>query len=183
MEIILSIATILGGITAIWFFIDKFKESKKEKNLIKPLNQAQPTQKQNIESKVYGATQSGRQPFFINEPKSDYYSVVKEAKKQNKLIFLVIYDEEHPTKSKLFYSLGCFMDYFTTKKLVEDYFITALISSKNNDITKFIPDDDPLENSLLVILNQNEEVIKREGVYANPDEGLKRIRSIIKTNV
>lgn len=183
MEIILAFATILGGITAIWFFIDKFKESKKKKNLIEPLTAIQKTHKEKIESKVFGATQSGRQPFFIEEPKSDFDSVVAEAKKQNKLIFLVIYNEDHPSKSQLFYSLGCFMDYFTTKKLVDDYFITALISSKHNNIVNFIPEDNPLENSLLVILNKDEKIIKREGVYANPDEGLKRIRAIIKENV
>lgn len=42
-----------------------------------------------------------------------------------------------------------------------------------------MPDDDPLESALLVVLGQSGEILRREGVYANPDEGMKRVRSII----
>mgnify|MGYP003649207648 CR=1 FL=1 len=184
MEIILGIATLLGGVTAIWFFWDKYHDSRKIKNFVAPLNSAPhepPVDK--VESRVFGAFQSGREPFFISEPKHDIKSAKSEASKHGKLAFLVIYDEDHPTKSKLFYSLGCFMDYFTTKKLVDDHFVPALVSSKNHDAAELVPSDDPLENCLWVVLRKDGEILVREGVYANPDEGLKRVRRVIEQNL
>lgn len=184
MEIILGIATILGGITAIWFFVDKFRESRPQRKTISPttaINNSATSDSGNT-SQVFGVTESGRHPFFINEPESDISSAIKLARKNGKMTFIVIYDNEHPTKSKLFYSLGCFMDYFTTKKLVEDHFIHAVVSSSSKKAKQYIPEDDPLENCRLIILSKSGEVLLSEGVYANPDEGLKRIRKVIAQN-
>ena len=151
---------------------------------MEPLSSALPVKEtQNIESRVFGAIESGREPFFISEPKHDVKSAKSEALNTGKLIFLVIYNEDHPTKSKLYYSLGCFMDYFTTKKLVDDHFVSALVSSKNEDAAALVPSDDPLENCLWVVLDSSEEILVREGVYANPDEGLKRVRKVIERNL
>lgn len=184
MEIILGIATLLGGVTAIWFFWDKYHDSKRAKNFVGPHSSApRISSVAKVESRVFGAFQSGREPFFINEPKYDVKSAKIEASKNGKLTFLVIYDEDHPTKSKLFYSLGCFMDYFTTKKLVDDHFVPALVSSKNKDAADLVPSDDPLENCLWVVLGKSGEILIREGVYANPDEGMKRVRRVIEQNL
>ena len=131
---------------------------------------------------VHGATQSGRHPFFIREPYATIPDAQEKARKTGKPIFLVIYDQEHPTLSKLYYSLGCFLDYFTTKKLVDDHFVSALVPVSSIGARDLVPPDDPLEKALWVVLNAKGEVIKREGVYANPDEGLKRVRQVIASS-
>jgi len=185
LEIILGIATILGGMTALWFFADKIFESNRQRKAITPTNVKDPVVviKPSNASQVFGATESGRYPFFINEPQDDISSAIKFAGQNAKMVFVVIYEDSHPTKSKLFYSLGCFMDYFTTKKLVEDHFIPAIVKSSDKEVIQYIPEDDPLENCRLVVLSKSGEVLLSEGVYANPDEGLKRIRRIIAQNV
>ena len=184
MEIVLGIATLLGGVTAIWFFWEKFRESRRNAKFVEPLTSSPNVQASRaIDSRVLGAIQSGREPFFIGEPKHDIKSAKSEASKTGKLVFLVIYNESHPTKSKLFYSLGCFMDYFTTKQLVHDHFVPALVSSKSQDAASLVPVDDPLENCLWVVLGKDGKVLVREGVYANPDEGLKRVRKVIEKNL
>lgn len=133
------------------------------------------------EPEIFGATQSGRHPFFIEEPHSSLGEAKRISKSEGKPIFLIIYDEGHPSKSKLYYSLGCFMDYFTTKRLVQDHFITALVPNTDEDAASLIPPDDPLENCLWVVLDPSGGIIRREGVYANPDEGLKRVRTVVST--
>ncbi len=102
------------------------------------------------------------------------------ARKENKPIFLVIYDKDHPKLSRLDYSLKYFMEYDTTKNLVQGNFIQVLSDSKGENLDKLIPAEEPLENCLLTILKPNLEKIKQEGVYANPDEGLKRVKAFIE---
>ncbi len=128
---------------------------------------------------TFGATQSGRHPFFIDEPKSSLSAAMREARLAQKPIFLVIYDAQHPTKSQLYYSLGCFLDYFTTKRIVQDHFVSALVPATDEEAAALVPADDPLENCLWVVLRPDGTVLRKEGVYANPDEGLKRVRSVV----
>lgn len=185
MEVILAIATLLGGATAVWFIAEKVSEARDNRRRpsalpptgSKPLANA-PTVVQPA-SRISGATQSGRQPFFIGEPFDKLLPALVEARQRSMPVFLVTYDPRHPTKSKLHYSLGCFLDYFTTKRLVEDHFVTALVPATDPDVAPLVPEDDPLENSLWVVLSPDKEVLRREGVYANPDEGLKRVRQVI----
>ncbi len=116
--------------------------------------------------------------------KGKVYESLEEAQKiaelKNKPIFLVVYDKDHPRLSKLDYSLKYFMDYDTTKNLVQENFIQVLSDSKRENVDSLIPSDEPLENCLLTILTPNLEIIKQEGVYANSDEGLKRVRGFIE---
>ena len=116
---------------------------------------------------------------FLRKPETNLKSALSSAKSISKPIFAVIYDPDHPTQSKLSYSLGYFLEYQTTRKLVDEHFICALVPSSDVDAKLFIPDDDPLENCRLVVLSPNGTVIRSEGVYANPDEGLKRTREAI----
>jgi hypothetical protein len=127
-----------------------------------------------------GTSTSGGNPFFIEEPKHTLREAVDTSRTTGKPIFLVIYDENHPSKSKLYYSLGYFMEYHTTKKLVMDHFIPALVPKSDRDAAALIPLDDPLENCLWVVLNHDGSIIRREGVYANPDEGLNRVRGVVR---
>lgn len=119
--------------------------------------------------------------FFIGKVYSDFKQAKKISKKENKPMFIVIYNKSHPRQSKLDHSLGYFMEYETTKKLVQNNFIQVLTDSENLTDKVLIPLDDPLENCLLVVLSPDNKIIRREGVYANPDEGLKRVREIIAT--
>ncbi len=185
MELVLVVCTILGGITAVWFLVEKiYKPKRKAKEALTSDVQSSQhkTTSSTIDPKVYGASQSGRHPFFINEPSYSIKEGLTKAKTEDKLLFIVIYNERHPSKSKLFYSLGCFMDYFTTKQLVEDHFVTALVPSTDPDSKELIPENDPLENCRWIVLDSDKQVIKSEGVYANSDEGLKRVRSVIAIN-
>jgi hypothetical protein len=133
----------------------------------------------NSELSTFGAVHSGRHPFFINQPYTEIGAAIEQSKRMNRPLFLVVYNNAHPSKSHLYYSLGCFLDYFTTKKLVDDHFVSALVSSESKETAKLVPPDDPLENCLWVVLSPEGEVLRRESVYANPDEGLKRVRSLI----
>lgn len=94
-------------------------------------------------------------------------------------IFAVVFDPEHPKKSKLDYSLGYFLEYQTTKKLVENNFVAALLSSSEKQVAALVPKDDPLENCRLVIISPEGVELHSEGLYANPDEGLRRVKSFI----
>lgn len=125
------------------------------------------------------ATQSGRTPFFISEPVFDLAEAKVKSRESDKPLFLVIYDDEHPSKSKLDYSLGCFLEYFTTKKLLEQHYVCALLPASVPGVRAYVPENYPLENALLVITSADGEILRREGVYANLDEGLKRVRSVI----
>jgi hypothetical protein len=43
-----------------------------------------------------------------------------------------------------------------------------------------VPEDDPLESCLWVVLDLSSSIIRRERIYANPDEGMKRVREVIR---
>lgn len=117
--------------------------------------------------------------FFLSIPHRNLEDALVDAKKNEKLVFAVIYDETHPKFSKLSYSLGYFMEYHTTKSLVDEYFVSAIIKASDEQAASLIPSDDPLENCLWVVLTPEGEILRREGVYANPDEGLKRVRAVM----
>lgn len=116
---------------------------------------------------------------FLHEAYADLHLAISEAEKSDKLLFVVIYDEHHPTMSKLEYSLGYFMEYQATKRLVDTYFVPAIIKASEEKAKMLVPEDDPLENCLWVVLDTHGKILSREGVYANPDEGLKRVRAVI----
>jgi hypothetical protein len=127
------------------------------------------------------AKSSRESSFFFGATLVNYRDAIKIAKKENKGIFLVIYDNEHSTKSKLDHSLGYFTQYEMTKRLINQSFIQAIVPSSDFDVKQFIPHDYHMENCLLVVIDTNNKIIRQEGVYANPDEGLKRVRLDIET--
>lgn len=117
--------------------------------------------------------------FFITPPKTTLLEALTEAALQKKPIFSIIYDPAHPSKSKLAYSLGYFLEYATTRKLIDDNFVCAMLSAQDEGVRNYVPDDDPLENCRMIILTPEGRLLHGEGVYANPDEGLKRTRAAI----
>jgi hypothetical protein len=117
--------------------------------------------------------------FFLNPPYENLQAALQKASEKNMPAFVVIYDSDHPTRSKINYSLGYFMEYQTTKRLVNEFFVPAVVPVTQANTRKFIPEDDPLENCRLVIIRPDGHILLSEGVYANPDEGLKRVRNVI----
>lgn len=118
--------------------------------------------------------------YFIGRVQTELKQAMEIAKKTNKPLFIVIYDKTHPKLSKLDYSLGYFMEYETTKKLVNNNFIQVLTDSEKPEVKELIPAEEPIENCLLTILTPDNKIIRQEDVYANPDEGLKRTKEIIE---
>jgi hypothetical protein len=117
--------------------------------------------------------------FFIGITLTNINDAISIMKTENKGLFLVIYDNNHSTKSKLNYSLGYFTEYEKTKSLINEYFIQAIVSNDEYDVLKYVPENYHMENCLLVVLNKNYEIIRQEGVYANTDEGLRKVREDI----
>ena len=94
-----------------------------------------------------------------------------EANARKLLAFVVIYDPAHPNHSRLDYALGYFMEYQITKRLVDQYFIPIIGPSSDPSFGALVPEDNPLESCLWVVLDQDGAIFRREDVYANPDEG------------
>ncbi|KSV64882.1 hypothetical protein N185_34410 [Sinorhizobium sp. GW3] len=117
--------------------------------------------------------------FFLRAPHSDLQSGQAEALQRGALVFIVVYDPDHPTRSKLEYSLGYFMEYQTTKRLVDQHFVAVLGPSSDTALRALVPEDDPLENCLWVVTTADGTILRQEGVYANPDEGLKSVREMV----
>jgi len=117
--------------------------------------------------------------YFLRAPHDNLATARAEAVVRNLPIFAVIFDPEHPNHSKIDYSLGYFMEYQTTKRLVDQHFVAIVGPSSDPDLAALVPADDPLETCLLVVLRGEGAITRCESVYANPDEGMKRVRGII----
>ena len=110
----------------------------------------------------------------------DLKFALKKASEKNTPIFMVIFDAKNPTKSKLDYSLGCFLQYKKTKEFVRQNFIQVLVKSSSRGVAEYIPKNEPLENCLIVIVAPDGKALVTESVYANPDEGLKRVGAYLE---
>ena len=117
--------------------------------------------------------------FFVGKVLSSLSEALAISLAEQKPLFAVIYDSKHRSQSKLNYSLGYFLEYETTKNLIRDNFVQALLDVHSPGVRQYVPTDDLLENCLLLVLQPNGNIVRREGVYANPDEGLTRTRSIL----
>ncbi len=118
-------------------------------------------------------------PFFKGKVFSNLTSAKFESEKKQRPIFMVIFDGSHSKNSRLEWTLGYFMEYDTTKKLVNDNFVQVIVDKTKENVSKYIPENDPLEKCLLVVI-YNDQIIRQETVYANPDEGMKRVKETIK---
>lgn len=116
---------------------------------------------------------------FLRPPSATLQDALAKAKQSQRAIFLVIYDAEHPTRSKLAFTLGYFLEYQTTRKLVDEYFEAAVAPVSSLPDKALVPPEDPLEKPRWVVLAPDGRVIRSEGLYANPDVGLERTREVI----
>ncbi len=117
---------------------------------------------------------------FARHPEYCIEAAMEQAALLNKLVFVIIYNAVHPTKSNLSYALGRFLQYLTTRKLVDKSFVCALVESSNATAKAFVPTDDALEQCRWVVLDQEGEVLRSQTLCANPDEGLKRTREVLE---
>jgi len=127
-------------------------------------------------------TSVGRVPsaeLFSSPPTGSLAEAFAKARKTGRPIFLVVYDPNHPTRSRLAFTLGHFLEYETTRKLVAEHFESAVVPISDPDAKVLIPRDDPLEKPRWIVMTADGEQIHSEGLYANPDVGLKRTREII----
>lgn len=71
------------------------------------------------------------------------------------------------------------MEYQATKRLVGQHFEAVVGPSSDPALGALVPQDDPLELCLWVVTTSEGVALRRKGVYANPDEGLKRVRAVL----
>jgi len=136
-----------------------------------------------IHKQIAGNTQTNQllsAHLFLREPEHCIEEAMKKASVINKLLFVIIYDPAHPTKSNLSYSLGHFLQYQTTRKLVDQSFVCVLVSVLDETAKALVPGEDALDNCRWVVLNEAGDVLRSESVYANADEGLIRTREVIE---
>lgn len=117
--------------------------------------------------------------FFLRPPHDDLGAARAETSARDLPVFTVIYDANHPTHSKLAFSLGYFMGYQTNRRLMDQHFVAAVGASGDTAFGALVPVDDTLELCLWVVLTPQEGIRRREGVYANSKEGLKRVRAVV----
>lgn len=118
--------------------------------------------------------------YFLRPPHDDLQTAKDEAAERGLLLFVVVYDPDHPTHSKIDHSLGYFMEYQTVKRLVDQHFVPIVGPSSDAQLSNLVPVDKPLENCLWVVMSPHGQILRQEGVYANPDEGLGRVRQVIE---
>lgn len=116
---------------------------------------------------------------FLRAPHDTLASARAEAAERDLPIFVVIFDDKHPRHSKIDFALGYFLEYQATKRLVDQHFVAMVGSTSVVDVAALVPEDDPLEACLWVVIAPNGTIVRRETLYSNPDEGLKRVRAVI----
>lgn len=165
----------------------RIKRNEVVHNIITTITKVEAEEAQNFAKEIFANTEKVEaennvddNKYFLGKVQTDLKQAKELSKKSNKPLFIVIYDKTHPKLSKLDYSLGYFMEYETTKKLVNNNFIQVLIDSKELAVNELVPAEESLENCFLTILTPDNKIIRQEGVYANPDEGLKRTKEIIE---
>lgn len=118
--------------------------------------------------------------FFMRAPHTNLAEAKAEAEARGVPVFAVAYDPDHSSRSQLDYCLGYFMGWETTKRLVDQHFVAAVGPISDPDFRHIVPEDDPLEECRLVILDGN-VTIRSESVYANSGEGRRRVLSAIES--
>ena len=117
--------------------------------------------------------------FFRAIPFSTLADALVEAKRRDRPVFAVVYDQSSSTLSKLDNALGYFMEYASTKDLVDGNFVVALVAT--TEATHLVTSS-PLELARWFLLDKNGSILDQRDVYANPDEGLNTVRRLVSSN-
>ena len=165
----------------------RIKRNQIAHDISSKVTKAEAKEAQNLAKKIFESTEiieaeniETNNKYFKGKVFTSLTKAKEISNKTNKPLFIVIYDKSHPELSKLSYSLGYFMEYETTKKIVNNNFIQDLTDTEEPEVKELLPAEEPLENCFLTILTPDNKIIRQEGVYANPDEGLKRTKEIIQ---
>lgn len=110
--------------------------------------------------------------FFKSTPFATLAEALAEAKRIDRRVFVVLYDDRHPLLSKLDHSLGYFMEYEATKALVNEHFVVAIVPISDG---RRLVSTGTLEAARWFVLDKEGEILDQRDVYANPDEGLKAV--------
>lgn len=116
--------------------------------------------------------------FFLRAPHTDFATARAEADARGVPLFIVVYDKNHSSRSRLDYCLGYFMEWETTKRLVDEHFTVAIGPSSDSEFGALVPTDDPLEECRWIVLNAG-NVVRTESIYANPSVGRQRVLAAI----
>jgi hypothetical protein len=116
--------------------------------------------------------------FFLRAPHADLATARAEADARDLPLFVIVYDENHSSRSRLTYCLGYFMEWESTKRLVDEHFVVAVGPSSEAEFGRLVPVDDPLEECRWIVLDADKGV-RSESVYANPSEGRRRVLGVI----
>ncbi|WP_296434684.1 MULTISPECIES: restriction endonuclease [unclassified Rhizobium] len=104
---------------------------------------------------------------FLREPHSDLPTAKIEAQSRGVPVFAVVYDPNHSQRSRIDYCLGTFMEWETTKRMVDENFVPAVGPSTDEAFLSLVPSDDPLEECRLVIFTPTKTYLSAS-TYANP---------------
>ncbi|OOG42688.1 hypothetical protein B0E51_04375 [Rhodanobacter sp. C05] len=114
--------------------------------------------------------------FFRTTPFATLAEALAEAKRIDRRVFVVLFDDKHRQLSKLDYTLGYFMEYEATKNVIHENFVTAIVSVAD---AKHLVPAGTLEVARWFLLDKEGEILDQRDVYANPDEGLKVVNHLI----
>lgn len=116
--------------------------------------------------------------FFESTPFATLDEAFAEAKRVERRLFVVVFDENHPVLSKLDHALGYFMEYEATKVLVDTHFVVAVIPLSAG--RSLIPTG-TLELVRWFVLDTEGKILDQKDVYANADEGLKAVTKLTES--
>lgn len=113
--------------------------------------------------------------FFKTTPFATLAEALAEAKRMDRRVFVVLYDDKHRQLSKLDFALGYFMEHEATKTLVHDRFVAAVVPVSEG---MHLAPGGALEVARWFLLDKEGKVLDQRDVKANPDEGLKAVTSL-----
>ena len=114
--------------------------------------------------------------FFKATPFPSLSEALVEARRTDRKVFAVIFDEKHRRLSDLDYVLGAFMRHEETKELVHANFAVAIVPLSD---AQHVVATEVLEVARLYLLDQDGTVLYQRDVYANADEGLRIVTGLI----
>lgn len=195
----LALCTLIGGASGVMFFWDKivvWMERRRRKTLhIKKqddlslglafTNEHAPEPQREAPlnaGEVWGATNSARTPFFISAPFTDLAMARRESKRSGKPLFLVIYDAEHSRQSQIRYMLGCSLEQYPLKQIVDREFVVGFTHRKASGVAALVPHGAWLEEPLLLVFRADGTLQWMSHLRANSTNARQDIESILKGN-
>ncbi len=123
-----------------------------------------------------GAEFDARAAFGV-APGRDLDAAFKKAQKDQKRIFLAVYDPKGDYNDQ-----GLQIKYFTdleeTKKLLKENFIIVLLANTHKDVRPYVGDAN-IERPRFFVLSHDGKKIKEDKLAQNPEYGLKVTKELV----